>query len=302
VISVLVLFRNAPRLAEQCLQAIRACGLRDAEYVLVDDCSDSDRAVLPALESFRRGAAPAGTRIVRFKRQMHYGHGIAYAMSLARGEQVLFVSHDMIVTPDCIAELLDVAAGDKKIGVVRPTSEHMDWAKSFAIAPPAPVQSADEAFKFSADVRRHFGSQAVDWPMLIGDAMLIRRSVIDRIGVFDTRFYGFMGDIDYGIRLHRAGFRHVIARGAWLHHEGNGTAKAAAAAGDSTVQEQGRKMVQQVESAYALFRQKWGESNLPPHFREMKRPHFEALHALGRMTGDEIIPPLVLTDDIGELV
>jgi hypothetical protein len=133
--------------------------------------------------------------------------------------------------------------------------------------------------------------------------MLIRRSVIDRIGVFDPQFPSFMGDIDYGIRAARAGFRHVIARGAWLHHEGNGTAKETASSWGPSVQEQGRRMVELVEASYRTFRRKWGEANLPPHFREMKRHHFEALHALsGLLPGDAVVPALTLTDDIGEFV
>src|SRR5439155_11059883 len=153
--------------------------------------------------------------------------------------------------------------------------------------------------RYAADVRSRSGGEVVDWPMLIGDAMLVKRAVIDRIGVFDTRFYAYMADIDYGVRLHRAGFRHAIARGAWLHHEGEGTAKETAATGGATMPEYSRRMLAEVAAAYEQFRQKWGGDNLPPTFREMKRHHFEALHALpGEVPGDTFQPPLTLGDDL----
>jgi hypothetical protein len=293
VICVVVLFRNAPQLARACLQSIQhSFNGSDPSFLFVDDHSDPALGVTSLLADFRKSVAPAEVRIIRFARQMHYTHGLAYALSLAPGDRdVLFISHDMQLTADCAAVLNDVAQSDAAIGIVRPISEHMDWAKAFVRRPPEPLDIA----AFSASVRAEQGTSSTDWPMLIGDAMLIRRSVIDRIGVFDPRYFGFMGDIDYGIRTRRAGFRHVIAPGAWLHHEGAGTAKEAA---DELAKGEGMKRL--VESAYEKFRQKWGEAHLPPHFRDMRREHFDALHALPPMPADAKITPLQLTPDIGE--
>ena len=39
--DVVVLFRNAPRLAERCLGSLRTAAIADAQYLLVDDCSDA---------------------------------------------------------------------------------------------------------------------------------------------------------------------------------------------------------------------------------------------------------------------
>jgi len=309
VVTVVVLFRNAPRLARNCLRALRgSVGTTVEEVLLIDDCSEPGRDVLPLLTSFRAELATAtprtAVRIVRFRRPMHYGLGLAYALSIARRDTaVLFLSHDMMLTPACLRAMTAVIAADREVGIVRPSSQHMDWAKPLTIAPPAPIETFEAASAFADDVYKQFINGAFEWPMLIGDAMQIRRAVIDRIGVFDPQFPTYMGDIDYGIRAARAGFRHVIARGAWLHHEGNGTAKETATAGGESVLQQGRRMLAMVEESYARFRQKWGEANFPPHFRDMRRQHFEALHALpGRLSGDAFVPQLTMSDDIGEMI
>src|SRR4051812_36555318 len=123
--NVVVLFRNAPYLAERCLRSLRDSSRDDQSFLLIDDCSEPGREVRHLLEEFRFAVAPARVRIIRFHRQMHYGHGLAHALSMCGvGTDVLFVSHDMMIAPDTIAALLKAASSDERIGIVRPVSEH----------------------------------------------------------------------------------------------------------------------------------------------------------------------------------
>jgi O-antigen biosynthesis protein len=305
MISVVVLFREARQFAASCLQSLRDCAATldrcggGAEYILIDDASAPDRAIVPQLLEFRAAVAPACVEVIRFNQQMHYAHGLAYGLSLARGERVLFVSHDMMLAPACVEELVGCMDGDPGIGVVRPVSQHMDWARSFIVGPASRLRSAAELANFSNAVRQDNGGTFVDWPMLIGDAMLVSRLALDKVGVFDTRFYGFMADVDFGLRVNRAGLRHGIARGAWLHHEGNGTSKELAGSGGPPVEEAGRRMVEEVRVAYEKFRQKWDPS-LPLQFKELRRAHFEHLLKVPPLAGGEYQPPLELTDQIAQ--
>ena len=298
MISVFVLFRNAPHLAAACLDSLRRCtpafnaAAGGAEFVLIDDHSDDDddddpadpaRAVLPVLQQFQAAAAGRdNVRIVRFCEHRHYAFGMAAGLSLCRRDSghVLFISHDMILTPDCFAALMETAASHPQIGTVRPRSAHMDWARSQALAPPPPTPSGgpprsfDEVLAFSAEVRRRFpgGQQWVDWPALIADAVLIKRQLIDRIGVFDPTFPGFMADIDYGLRAQRAGYANVIALGAWLHHAGGGTR--------ARNEEEARELTQRLAASYARFREKWRARGLPETPMQIGQEHVMQLLSL----------------------
>lgn len=310
MISVIVLTRNAPTLARHCFESLLACadtlarvgGAGGVEFILADDHSDDVHAVAPLLKYFAARLAPHPTRAFRFRRQVHYAHGLAYTFSMARGDDVLFVSHDMILTPDCIEELHDRSRADATAGVLRPTSAHMDWARAHAVAPPEPPRTMNDVFATSAAVRARSRGQVVDWPMLIGDAMWVTRATLDRIGVFDTRFYGFWADIDYGVRLHRAGLRHAIARGAWLHHEGNGANKESAAAAGRPIGDKQQEVLELARSAYELFRGKW-DPTLPADFKAIRRADFDRLHAApaspaARLFHPPVPPPPELIEEL----
>jgi GT2 family glycosyltransferase len=66
------------------------------------------------------------------------------------------------------------------------------------------------------------GRAAVEDRLLTGDVMLVKRAVLGRVGVMDSRLFGSVGDMDIGLGAQRAGFRLVCATGVWLYHEGAG--------------------------------------------------------------------------------
>jgi O-antigen biosynthesis protein len=304
MISIIVLIRNAREFAARCLTSL---SLTEAalhidpsalEYVLIDDCSDASADVPGLVSNFRQSTA-AQVRFIRLREHRHYAYGVALGMSLAKGECVLFFSHDMLIPPACVRAMLEVAArgGD----VIRPRSQHMDGGDRVVLAPPLRLRNADDVSAFSELVHRHFGGQTTNIRMFIGDAMLIKRSVIDRIGVFDTRFYGFMADIDYGLRALRAGFSVVTAMGAWLHHEGSGVTKSVELAGGDW-KAVNLKNRSDTAAAYEKFRAKWNP-RLPADLMSLRTTdEFATLLQLPRGAYDEIQPPLELDPAVCEVL
>lgn len=52
----------------------------------------------------------------------------------------------------------------------------------------------------------------------MGCGMAVRRAAIERVGPFDERMLNYYDDVDYGVRLWRAGYRVAVADGAWIDH------------------------------------------------------------------------------------
>ena len=71
------------------------------------------------------------------------------------------------------------------------------------------------------------------------------------------RYFGYFGDIDYGMRTHLAGFKLICARGAWLFHEGGGYVKREMQRDAMAIDQARDKRLALVEEGYGEFRSKW---------------------------------------------
>ena len=296
MLSILLSARNTAQLTAQCLasilRAVRVLGSTPLEMILLDDASDPAQRIPDIFNDFQRQLPKnARTVIFQFKEQQHYTRALAYGLSEAEGNAVLFISHDMMVTADYLRTLLAVAASDRSIGLVRGTSTHVDFFPQHQVAPPLPLRSFEDLDAFARYVSDYWGLQWVEDATLTGDSMLITRAAIDKIGVFDPRYFGYFGDIDYGLRLQRAGFKMVCAKGAWLWHEGAGAYKSQQAqTGEDPAAIQARRM-QTVNDAYLLFREKW-DASLPAAYPGAGAIDFERLRGLPPPLGGEHQPTI----------
>lgn len=295
MLSILVPARNGRAMTEECLRTIlsslRVLRLEDrAEFILMDDNSDPALGIADAFRDFRAQTA-APVSIFRFKTWQHYTGVFAYGLSRARGSNVLFVSNDMRMTPGFLRTVIAVSALDASIGIVRGTSENCDSHPEHDRAPDRPLLDYDDEVAFAERVAAAEGLRYVEDRLLSGDAVLVRRALIDRIGVMDRQFFGYMGDPDYGLRAQRAGFRLVCAKGAWLVHTRAGHVKEEARARGIEFKVAMSERMHLVATAYLKFREKWDKS-LPPAYTGIGSIDFERLRTLKRVPAPQYQPPL----------
>jgi len=204
-----------------CLQALLASASGDFELLLVDDCSPDDGATAALFATVR--GQHANTRIFRFTENLEYSGSVNAILSHATGGWVLFISNDIFVTPNYLCALLEAAVAHPRAGILRGSSNFVDnGLASHNLPPPQPVADLADFTALRAcseQVARQFGAAIVSDPFLIGDAFLVSRAVIDRIGTFDPMFFGYFADNDFGVRARRAGFDMLLVPGAYAWHQ-----------------------------------------------------------------------------------
>lgn len=272
MISVIIPVRNTRDLTCQCLESVLFTFANDkfgeVEYILIDDNSSEECGIIDVFLEFREQTS-SNVKIIHFLERSQYTAAFSYGLAQATGGQILFLSNDMMVTPAYVRTLLGVAALEKNIGVVRGTSQYVDCFPEYCYQPPFSLRGYRDILSFSDFVAEYYGLQAAVDEFLTGDSVLIKREVLDKIGVMDMRFFGYFSDIDYGLRVQRAGFKLVCAKGAWLYHEGAGSHKEEAAAKDVDYAVIHEARMNEVNNAYQNFRLKW-DMSLPEMYSGVK--------------------------------
>jgi GT2 family glycosyltransferase len=199
------------------LRALFNAAEGDFELILVDDCSP-DQGLTRAQFLDTRREHP-NTRVFSFTRNLEYSGSLNCILSHASGRHVLFLSNDIFVTPAYLREMLGVADADPRNGIVRGCANFVDNGLSTHNVQTRPIANAGDLFAAGEDIAARWAGQTLGDDFLTGDAFLVSRPVLDRIGTFDPLFYGYFADHDFGIRACSAGFRQVLARGAFAFHQ-----------------------------------------------------------------------------------
>lgn len=146
------------------------------------------------------------------------GNNAAIAAALADGaEYVWLLNSDAGAGPDVLAALVGQAEADPRIGLVSPLLRQDAQALAYAavLFDPAgfdfPTTTDPE---IGRDWQRRFPGRFLLW----GTALLIRRRLIERIGLLDERFFAYGEDLDYSIRSLRAGFLNHVDFGQEVWH------------------------------------------------------------------------------------
>ena len=258
--SIIVPARNHPQFTATCLGSILYSMSRlnlKCEFILIDDASDPSDRILDVFRDHRAQAPGHNFKIIRSNKHQHYSGVFSIGLNNATRDIIFFISNDMVTTPSFFEAQLLVSSLSREIGIVRGTSNYTDSHPEYQVVPPQPPKTYPDIDQFSRNqFSAHTAGYAED-ELLSGDAILLKRELVEKIGVLDLRFFGYFGDIDYGMRAQLAGFKLVCAKGAWLYHEGGGHLKAQAQVKGTSALELRDKRLALVNAAYQEFRAKW---------------------------------------------
>jgi GT2 family glycosyltransferase len=210
--SVIVVCWNSADVIERCLDQLLAQTYENFEIVLVDDGS-TDRTV----ELAERALASGLLTIVSSPLNRGCPHARNLGLKHAKGELIAFIDGDGFATPGWLAQIVAEFEADPTVGGVASTV--------FMESNPLVLNGAGGILNrqgWAADIsmnvpyRRAEPVSEVLYPM--GCGMAVRRAAVERIGPFDDRMLNYYDDVDYGIRIWRAGYRVVVAADAWVDH------------------------------------------------------------------------------------
>ena len=211
------------------------------ELIIVDNAS-SDDSVQLVRSLLQKQTSLKSWRVVENPTNVGFAKANNQAIEIAQGEYILLLNSDTVVQPQAINNLLQFAQeSDSSIGLIAASLLNPDqtYQPQGGFFPSLLTLAVQQFFlddlpligRFLPSLQyryRQAGNvQRSDW--VGGTALLIKRSVIDKIGLLDDSIFMYTEDVDYCYRAHQAGFQAVIYHPSQVVHLGSGSSSSASA-------------------------------------------------------------------------
>ena len=149
------------------------------------------------------------------------GNNLGIRWALEQGAQkVVLLNNDVEVGPDCIARLEQAIADGGQVGVSGPmimTRGDPDriWAAGGQLSN---RENVSKLRGFGQVMNgRYSENEFVDY--LPGCVLMVRRDVLEIVGLLDESYFCYMEDVDFGQRVTQAGFRNLFVAAANAYHK-----------------------------------------------------------------------------------
>ena len=252
-LSIVIVNWNTQHVIVDCLESVLAnLGELSAEIIVIDNASTDDSVQVIA-ERFPQVQLIANDANRGFAAANNQG------MRIAHGKYVLLLNPDTVVLDDVFQKTLDHARRHPDVGVVGcQVMESAQTVQRTCFRFPSPlntlmwVSGALSWLPLSRIAgRAAYGpwnrrdEREVD--VVSGMFMLVRREVIEQVGLMDEAYFVFAEEADWCFRFRRAGWRCVFAPvGRIMHVDG----------GSKSTEQASVKMYVEIQKSLLLFHRK----------------------------------------------
>lgn len=214
-VAVIVLNWNGLEDTSACLASLGRVDYPSFRVVVVDNGS-TDGSPARLLERF------PNVTLIELERNLGYAGGnnagLRHAIEMGV-DYALLLNNDTEVAPEFLRQLVETAEADPRVGMVGPTIYYYDH--------PDVIWSAGGAIDWrrgktwmvclNEPDRGQCGTEPRIVDFVTGCAMLVRREVMERVGLLDERFFLYYEEVEWCTRARRAGFKvlHLPAAHVW---------------------------------------------------------------------------------------
>lgn len=196
-------------------QAIKICKQEgyETEIIIVDNHSQDD-----TLEVIKKGFT--WTKLIKNKRNLGYAQANNQGILKSKGELVLLLNSDTKVFPQTLVKMIKFMEANPKAGAatcrVELPNREIDPASHRGFP------TLWNAFCYFLGLEKLFPRSKIfagyhqGWKDLtkvheidscVGAFFLVRKAVVDKVGLLDERFFMYGEDIDWAYRIKKAGFK-----------------------------------------------------------------------------------------------
>lgn len=215
LVSIIALNFNQTDVTCAFLESTKKLKYSHFETIVVDNASDVDPT-----EQIRQGNYP-NVRLIISEENLGFTGGNNLGMRNARGEFIFIVNNDTEVTPDLINLLLAPFYQDERIGVVSPKIKFYDHPNIIQYAgfqPMNPYTGRTETVGGRQEDDGRYDTPG-ETNGAHGAAMMVKKEVIETVGMFADNFFIYYEEWDWSTRIRRAGYKIYYQPRATIFHK-----------------------------------------------------------------------------------
>lgn len=209
--SIIILTFNKLEYTKLCINSIRNFTLKDTYELIVIDNASTDGTIDWLKE--QKDITTIFNNI-----NLGFPKGCNQGIKVSTGDNILLLNNDTVVGFNWLDNMLKGLYSDDKIGAVGAVSNNCPNYQSISTN----YNTIEEMFEFS---KKYNISNPELWEQkikLIGFCMLIKKNIIDEIGLLDEVFTpGNFEDDDYSFRIIKAGYKLLLCKDTFVHHYGS---------------------------------------------------------------------------------
>ncbi len=146
--------------------------------------------------------------------------GMRYIKERSDAEYVLLLNNDTVVSPDFLTRLVETMEVDDRVGIVSPLILYYDLPDTIWSAGGILDRTRWQTWmRMIGEKETSLGdssTQTVDF--VTGCCLLIRKTLIDEVGMLDDRFFAYYEDVEWCDRVSKAGkLIHLVPKSRIWH-------------------------------------------------------------------------------------
>jgi N-acetylglucosaminyl-diphospho-decaprenol L-rhamnosyltransferase len=226
-LSIVIVNYNVRYFLELCLLSVQKASENIASEIIVVDNSSTDGSCEMLAQNYPE------VHLIQNKENVGFSKANNQGVSLAKGEYVLILNPDTVVSETTFDKILEFADQNKNLGVVG--VQLVDGAGMFLPESKRGVPTLKATFckltgfnakkgtYYNHDLDKDQNGQA---EILVGAFMLLKKNVYEGIGGFDEDYFMYGEDIDLSYKLLKEGYQnYYFGQTKAIHFKGESTRK-----------------------------------------------------------------------------
>jgi GT2 family glycosyltransferase len=215
-VSIIIVNWNGLHHLKKCLPTLKKISYPNYEVILVDNAS-KDKSIEYVKRFYPK------IKLILNSENLGFAGGNNVGYQKATGKYVLFLNNDTEVTKDFLNKLAEKLEEDDSIGGVQSKIRSIIYRNKL---------DSVGAFLTNTGFLYHLGylqrdlkkyDSTTDLYTAKGACMLFRKNVIDKVGLFDEKFFAYFEETDFCHRVWLAGYSIKYAPESVIYHLIGGT-------------------------------------------------------------------------------